>query len=182
MMSFVLTRLHARYTKEDLGDDLVFRVAAPIMGGRGFPDADGKMSQEVEANASANNFQGRYAILHRWEGPMECAEPIRGRWGGPPTTQRRRTDVTAAMDLAAAPRGRVELAQLVRDDIPALGTEAAAPAASSEFDGLMSRGPVQVPEAHGCGGCTLGRTWSWECSSLSGFLLGVLLGMRRRRS
>lgn len=31
---FVLTRLHARYTKEALGEDLVFRAAPPIHGGR----------------------------------------------------------------------------------------------------------------------------------------------------
>jgi MYXO-CTERM domain-containing protein len=31
-----------------------------------------------------NNFQGRYAILHKWEGAIECESPNRGRWGGPP--------------------------------------------------------------------------------------------------
>jgi hypothetical protein len=33
--SFVLTRLHARYHKDALGEDLVFRAAPPIMGGLG---------------------------------------------------------------------------------------------------------------------------------------------------
>jgi hypothetical protein len=29
---FVLTRLHARYTKDNLGEDLVFKAAPPIYG------------------------------------------------------------------------------------------------------------------------------------------------------
>ena len=32
--SFVLTRLHARYTRDALGDDLVFKEAPPLVGGR----------------------------------------------------------------------------------------------------------------------------------------------------
>src|SRR6185436_5525277 len=32
--SFVLTRLHARYDKDSLGEDLMFRAAPPIEGGR----------------------------------------------------------------------------------------------------------------------------------------------------
>ncbi len=36
-LNWVVTRLHARYTLETLKDDLVFRAAPPIVGGRGMP-------------------------------------------------------------------------------------------------------------------------------------------------
>jgi hypothetical protein len=82
--NFVLTRLHARYDKSSLGEDLVFKAASPIVGGREFMNgADG-----LEKGAQpfrVNNFQGRYAIRHPWKGPIACANPIRGQWGGPPT-------------------------------------------------------------------------------------------------
>src|SRR5262249_33462883 len=79
---FVLTRLHARYTKESLGEDLVFQEAQAITGGREVRNAN----QELEhgsAPGSYNNFQGRYAIRHPWTGPIACANPRRGKWGGP---------------------------------------------------------------------------------------------------
>jgi len=81
---FVLTRLHYRYGPEGLGEDLVFRAAPPIVGGRGMPDQKGQMREESAQPGGRNNFQGRYIILHWWEKELACSEPIRGRWGGPP--------------------------------------------------------------------------------------------------
>ena len=80
---FVLTRLHARYDKTSLGDDLVFSAAPAIVGGREFL----KNGTELEKGAvpsSMNNFQARYAIRYPWTGPITCANPRRGVWGGPP--------------------------------------------------------------------------------------------------
>ncbi|GAB4201043.1 MAG: hypothetical protein OHK0013_12650 [Sandaracinaceae bacterium] len=80
---FTLTRLHYRYTRETLGEDLVFRAAPGVVGGRGMPDANGNMEQGVQPSP-INNFQGRYAMLHPWTGPVTCNAPLRGQWGGPP--------------------------------------------------------------------------------------------------
>ena len=80
---FTLTRLHYRYTRDTLAEDLVFRAAPPVVGGRGMPDANGVMEQSVQPS-SVNNFQGRYAMLHPWTGPVACETPQRGAWGGPP--------------------------------------------------------------------------------------------------
>ncbi|HMY18238.1 MAG TPA: DUF2330 domain-containing protein, partial [Polyangium sp.] len=80
---FVLTRLHLRYGKEGLGEDLVFRQAPPIVGGREFL-TDGKQLETGAVSSTINNFQGRYAIRHAWTGPVACANPRRGIWGGPP--------------------------------------------------------------------------------------------------
>jgi hypothetical protein len=81
--SFVLTRLHARYDKASLGEDLVFRAAKPIVGGREFL-TDGKALEQGSRPDSMNNFQARYAIRYPWTGPVACKDPVYGRWGGPP--------------------------------------------------------------------------------------------------
>lgn len=79
---FVLTRLHARYGKDSLGADLVFEEAPPIEGGRERFE-NGELEKGSKPG-TVNNFQARYIIRHPWTGPVECEEPVRGRWGGPP--------------------------------------------------------------------------------------------------
>ena len=83
--SMTLTRLHARYDASNLGNDLVFQIADPIVGGREHVvDDKGKLEQgAVVQQGGWNNFQGRYIIRHKWKGPIKCAKPIRNRWGGP---------------------------------------------------------------------------------------------------
>ncbi|HEY0883321.1 MAG TPA: DUF2330 domain-containing protein, partial [Archangium sp.] len=82
----VLTRLHARYDKASLGEDLVFRAAKPIVGGREFL-TDGTKLEQGSREDSWNNFQARYAIRYPWTGPVACKNPVYGRWGGPPQGQ-----------------------------------------------------------------------------------------------
>jgi MYXO-CTERM domain-containing protein len=97
---FVLTRLHARYGAETLGEDIVFRAAQPIVGGR---EGGGPGQNEVGAVLSSfNNFQARYIIRHPWEGPIKCKNPQRGIWGGPPNGGE--PPAIAARDLAFVPR------------------------------------------------------------------------------
>ena len=110
---FVLTRLHARYGK-DLKDDLVFKAAAPIVGGREFVVSGTKL-EEGSKPSSINNFQGRYAIRHPWTGKIACQNPRRGRWGGG------QAGPQAATNLAFAPRGQVQLATSIKGDVPELG-------------------------------------------------------------
>ncbi|HEY6033543.1 MAG TPA: DUF2330 domain-containing protein, partial [Kofleriaceae bacterium] len=105
---YVLTRLHARYGK-DIKDDLVFKAAQPIVGGREIKNATGQLDNEAKP-ASQNNFQGRYAIRYPWTGPITCDKPQRGIWGGPPAGQTQQGP-QAATGLAFAPRGQVQLAQ-----------------------------------------------------------------------
>jgi len=116
-MDFVLTRLHARYGK-DIKNDLVFRAAAPIVGGREFVTSGGKLEEGAQAS-SVNNFQGRYAIRHRWTGPIACANPHRNVWGGPPDGGS--SGPEPALNLAFAPRGEVKLATSISGDVPELG-------------------------------------------------------------
>jgi hypothetical protein len=115
---FVLTRLHARYGKGDVQDDLVFRAAAPIVGGRELMMENGKLEERSRPDAM-NNFQGRYAIRHEWTGKIECEAPKRGRWGGPPGGDE--PQPIAATGLAFAERGKLDLPMVVKQDVPELG-------------------------------------------------------------
>ncbi|MBM4778113.1 MAG: DUF2330 domain-containing protein [Archangiaceae bacterium] len=82
---FVVTRLHARYTKESLGEDLVFRAAPPIQGGREWmKDAETGLERGA-TSGTMNNFQARYAIRYPWTGPATCKNPQWGVWGGKPS-------------------------------------------------------------------------------------------------
>ena len=162
---YTLTRLHARYGKE-VKDDLSFRAVEPIAGGRGIPDAHGEMSTKV-TNEGINNFQGRYVILHPWDGPVACEAPRRGMWGGPTSQQQLASSpVMAATNLAFAPRGKVALASLLAKDVPEVG--------------LLSSRAAQPPIAvrqQGCG-C---NTASSGVEALVGFAAVGLVLRRRRR-
>jgi hypothetical protein len=119
---FVITRLHARYSKDALGDDMFFRTAAPIAGGREFLQSGGKLEQGAQA-ASTNNFQARYVVRHPWTGPIACKNPQRGVWGGPPGTDRWSSGPMPAPQSASkigfVPRGAgLTLAAFVRGVLP----------------------------------------------------------------
>ena len=123
MSGFVLTRLHARYTKDNLGEDLVFRAAAPISGGREVRNEQGVLEHGARPDG-LNNFQGRYAIRHAWGGPVACQSPRRGIWGGPPGGLQ--ATPRPALDLAFARRG-VKLRQLLVRGQEAEGEKGTAP-------------------------------------------------------
>ena len=114
--SWVLTRMHTRYSKETLSEDLVFVEASPVRGGRGSAGASLEAPGGVES-AGVNNFQGRYIIRHYWEGPVKCENPVYGRWGGPPSGGQK---TQAATKLAGAKRGGVALKKIVRSSLPQL--------------------------------------------------------------
>jgi hypothetical protein len=116
--SWVLTRLHTRYSKDTLGEDLVFKEAGAAEGGRANWDGTNIASKVVQGGT--NNFQGRYIIRHYWSGPVKCDHPTWGRWGGPPSGGGTRQP-TAAKGLANAPRGKLALNKVVRSPVPTLG-------------------------------------------------------------
>jgi MYXO-CTERM domain-containing protein len=121
LSGFVVTRLHARYSKDALGDDLFFRAAPPIVGGREFMQDTGKLEQGARPD-SQNNFQARYVIRHPWTGPIACGHPQRGIWGGPPPRAglaAMGSGVTPAKRLGLATRDpSLQLAAFVRGPLP----------------------------------------------------------------
>lgn len=172
--TMTLTRLHVRYGKDTLGEDLVFRAAPPIQGGRGVPYGRGSMPQGVTPSGS-NNFQGRYVIRHPWTGPVACQNPQRGIWGGP-TKQVAGSTTKVATDTAFAPRGGIDLKSML-----------AAPAALDDKSAKLPAGPAQDrpwPELHGggCAGCAVGdRDRDAPALAIAAAALAALFGRRRRR-
>jgi len=124
---WTLTRMHARYTSESLGEDFVFRTAPAVLGGRGTPDAEGRFIEETQSSSQGNQFQGRYAILHPWVGELSCEQPLRGLWGGPPSGPAPGTDVAKSRLQTGAVTAASNLATLLLDPIPGV-VPGAAPA------------------------------------------------------
>ena len=118
---WVLTRLHTRYSKETLSEDLIFREAPAAMGGRSNWNGTNVDESAAVSQGGANNFQGRYIIRHYWNGKVACEQPRYDNWGGPPGNPDARPKPTAAKGLATAPRGKVALKEEVRSPVPLLG-------------------------------------------------------------
>ena len=136
--NFVLTRLHTRYDKKALGEDLVFRKAPAILGGREVRDAQGRVERSV-TKSSFNNFQARYIIRHAWSGPIACANPIRGRWGGPPAGVQQ-SGPLPARELAFVPRGRTQLKQFVSFNVTSPTRSLKSKGASLGIAGSIGKG------------------------------------------
>jgi hypothetical protein len=116
---WVLTRLHTRYDRATLSEDLIFRKAKPVVGGRSNWDGTSLDAGSAPAQDGVNNFQGRYIIRHYWTGPVKCESPQYGVWGGPPNGGT--PEPEAARGLALAPRGKVALKKVVQSPVPSLG-------------------------------------------------------------
>lgn len=182
---FVLTRLHARYDRSSLGEDLVFQAAPAIVGGREFMQQDGQLERgAVEEVNGYNNFQARYIIRHEWTGPITCDNPQRGIWGGPTAeaAQGASSAPAVARDLAFVERGAV-LADYV--------TESGAARIEADV-GPLPAGPIKPPVPEPRPGLHDNGKGCAHCSTEPGFgglgalglgLLGLLgaLGLRRRR-
>jgi hypothetical protein len=147
--AFVLTRLHARYGDE-VTEDLVFRKADPIAGGREEYGA----TPIIERGASPsknNNFQARYAIRHWWTGPITCKRPMRRMWGGPPDGGFDPPPVPATK-TAYAPRKKGSLQRFLVRDLRELGVKAyrkpkAAPKPTTKTSSLAAPPPTPVAAA-----------------------------------
>jgi len=189
---FVLTRLHARYDKTSLGEDLVFREAQAIVGGREFMMGD--KLEKGSRPAGTNNFQARYAMRHPWEGPIKCKDPVRGRWGGPPSGGQPKTE--PAKDLAFAQRGSIELKELIREDVPEIGVMMVAKAAETKavIDGEepspdtkpAATAPADAGPPKGSASSNVRAACSCSAEDSDTGALGLLsllglLGLRRRR-
>ncbi len=169
-----VTRLHTRYSRETLSDDLMFRQAAAATGGRGVTvDANGGLERGGRVDAQGtNNFQARYAIRHPWTGAITCANPQRGRWGGPPDGQQPAT--VAAKDLAEIGRASVPIADNVYTPIPELNIRAAA---QPNMPG--------APRTRACGCAVPGNAsrpgWLLSIAGASVVALGLARAARKRR-
>ncbi len=169
---FVLTRLHARYSRDSLGEDLVFQAAVPITGGREVYGAPEQLERGA-TEASVNNFQARYIIRHRWAGPVECEDPQYGVWGGPPNGRGVEESAVSAQNLAFVARD-APLENFVAETVPGLEAPNA---------GVLPKSDVTPPDpaasGPGCASCRV--TTSPVAGGLATALFGVVLLRARRR-
>ncbi len=174
---FVLTRLHYRYGKDALDEDLVFRAAGPIVGGRGMPDQSGELGERRAQASNYNNFQGRYVILHPWEGALSCDNPMRGRWGGPPGGATPKPFAAGNTALGGGPQTLSRgLPALIQTDIPELDLEAGA----AEVAPTGTLGTSQDPSGSTGSSCSAGPATP---VSLGWIALGIVaMGLARRRT
>jgi hypothetical protein len=114
--SWVLTRLHTRYSKETLSEDLVFRPTHGVTGGRGSNGISIEKPGRVK-RSSSNQFQGRYIIRHYWQEEVSCKKPRYGRWGGPPNGS---TKKVSAGNIGRAKASDVALSTVVRSSLKSL--------------------------------------------------------------
>ena len=169
--SFTLTRLHARYNKDALGEDLTFRAAPPIAGGNGVPDQNGKM-QPGAVPSGNNSFQGRYVMLHPWDGPMKCENPVRGRWGGP--INQVAGPPVVATKTAFVPRG-AELASFLQ----APGEDLAAGPEKLPSGPVTEQPFPLLPSSGGCASCTTASARNGLTATFSASVLALLTLFRR---
>jgi hypothetical protein len=197
---FVLTRLHARYGKDSLGADLVFKEAEPIVGGRERLNEAGKL-EEGAMKSSFNNFQARYAIRHSWPGAITCEKPIRNRWGGRwPASVSAGAGVAeagppgsdaplAATKLAYVPRGRIDVAKMfgnislaaapIADAAEPAGDGGAATDAAAPADGGGDAGGAAPAAASKCGCRVLGGDTPIGAAAFIGLALAGAAFLRR---
>ena len=111
----------------------------PVTGGR---EQWSRQGIEYGAVASQQNyFQARYAIRHPWTGPIRCEHPVRNVWGGPPDGNYQPT--IAASKLAFAPRGKLEVASVVKRDLWEIGLKRGAPGAVQPGGGKFATPPIK---------------------------------------
>jgi hypothetical protein len=177
---FTLTRLHYRYGPDDLTEDLVFRAAPPIRGGQGIPAPDGAMEQGAMASEyGQNTFQGRYVMLHPWEGPITCESPQRGRWGGPLGTDDGSAPSTFASGNTAMGSG-IASSAMQGEAMLAGSIQWSAGQASQASTSLGGAVPI-APRGGGCATCTVGTGGERAMLALGGLALLGLAVTRRRR-
>jgi len=173
--AWVLTRLHARYGRDDVGEDLVFKAANGIVGGRQGTGNGAKTSAQ-------NNFQGRYIIRHEWKGKVECDDPQYGIWGGPPDGNGSTMAGAAASanTRAKAPitkKSPVDLAKSVAQAVPALGIDAPpSPEKGKAHRPSPKRGETTEHLSKSCKGCATSPSGS---SGLWLLLVGLFVVGRR---
>jgi hypothetical protein len=153
---FVLTRLHARYTKAQLTDDLIFQAAPPIVGGREFLISEGQIEKGARTDY-INNFQGRYIIRNPWQGAIACENPRRGIWGGPPGGHD--AAPVSAKNTAFAPRGSVTLSELVAQNVEDLDVVMSTPSAALPAGSPLASTKSSDIHAN-CGRCAVNHTRS----------------------
>jgi hypothetical protein len=118
---YVLSRLHHRYDKSTLTQDVQIGPADPVKGGVQVPDgAKATLPTEVKPSAE-NQYQVRFVALHPSPAVTHCDKPERYRWGIAPRTYMGLRKIYVAQDMATKNRTAVKPADAIYTPLPAIG-------------------------------------------------------------
>ncbi len=138
--NLVLSRLHFRYDKDQLGEDIVLQAADPIAGGqeawgsRG--TVDPTLMQQGANDDGVNLFRAHYFVKHEWTGAVNCENPAFDRWGGPLdgsgsgqplSVPALNPNTTNAEVFAKLGKHAIPVAALISEDVPEIGLEREVP-------------------------------------------------------
>jgi hypothetical protein len=172
---FVLTRLHARYDASSLGEDLVFEVAPPIVGGREFPSQNEQLEQGASERPNGpNSFQARYVIRHRWTKPVKCENPNHGIWTGQPS------EASSNIDFAFVERDADLAALLTEGAAGQVGREVGSVPPRRTPEPSASSDPGESSSSAGCAHCSTTGPSRDPLALLASFGLLGLLGAATR--
>lgn len=152
-----ITRLHTRYSKDTVGEDLRFEYGEPLAGGtpEPFTTPDGTRIPDL------NRFQGRYIIRNPWTGGVTCPDPRFGDWSGGAR------DFSTSSNTSGVPLKKtpMELSQVLRTDL----------------DELNIDGDASTPFATSSCFLKIGTTWIPHPLFIATFILAVVARIRRNR-
>ncbi|MEZ4232002.1 MAG: DUF2330 domain-containing protein [Polyangiaceae bacterium] len=177
--SYILSRLHHRFDKESLKQDIEIGPAKNMRGGVELPKGP-KGELPIESKpADRSMLQMRYINLHPDISVLKCDNPNRWRWGKPPRTYRGLRKIWVAEDLATRNRKEIDPEKVVITPVASLGLPgkadekdpAAAPSASAGAGEEKKDGACQFSATSPAG----------RGSGDAGLLLGLGLWLRRRR-
>lgn len=173
--NYVITRLHHRYDRAALPQDIEVQPAGHVRGGLGAPvGPNAELAGGVEPSAESR-LQVRYVVAHPSKRVAQCDNPQRWRWGKAPASYRGLRKTWTARDLAYKKRDKFVLAEVIESSVPALGIKGSAAAEPPSA-------PV-ASEAKEDSGCALRGSAGRERSSAlvrAGFMALVLMLSRRR--
>jgi hypothetical protein len=178
---YIVSRMHHRYDKSNLPNDIQIGSASPVRGGIGVPKGERRdVSAEVSA-ASENRFQVRYNTFHPWAGMQKCDKPARYRWGKAPRTYRGLRKTWIAQDLARKNRTQIRPTEVVITPVAALGLPGRAPAATDGGAAPAAASDASPPKAKSCACSSPGLQARGGAFWLLG-LAAVAASLRRRRA
>jgi hypothetical protein len=162
----VLTALRGRY--DSVPDrDLVLVPGRAIEGGREM-GTEGSAPARVYPAQAGNDFQARYVVRHPFAGPVLCATPTRGVWGGPQQDAGRAGERQGVSDAGGAPDAvAIDFAAFaIHFGPPAAPSATVAPTPSAP-PSSMPPPATTTPAPHAdCGACSAGSraplpSWGW---------------------
>lgn len=179
---YLVSRLHHRYDKSNLPNDIQIGTASPVRGGIGVPKGERRDASTEVTAASENRFQVRYNTFHPWAGMQKCDKPERFRWGKAPRTYRGLRKTWIVQDLARKNRTQIRPTEVVITPIAALGLPGRAVAAAGGDAAAAVTTEASPPKPKSCACSSPGLPASGSGYWLLGLVaLGERILRRSRR-